>query len=76
MPARQHNKNSELFLLRVWREEEAEGAKRWRGRLQHAASGAQRQFRTLDELADLLDTLLGVAVTERSALSGKEDDTL
>ena len=36
---------SQLFTVRVWREELGEGRSEWRGQVQHVLSGETRHFR-------------------------------
>ena len=61
MPATRHQNRSDLFLLRLWREADAESASLWCGRLQRTVSGEEHQFHGLDGLADLLAELLDSA---------------
>ena len=41
----QHAYRSQLFTLRVWREELGESRTEWRGQIQHVASGETHYFR-------------------------------
>ena len=41
---------SQLFTVRVWREELEEGRYEWRGKVQHALSGETRYFRRWADL--------------------------
>jgi len=51
----QSTPRSQLFSLRVWREELAEGHHEWRGKVQHVSSGEALYFRRWSELADRLE---------------------
>ena len=45
-----HSPRSQLFSVRVWREELAENQHEWRGKVQHVASGEAFYFRTWPDL--------------------------
>ena len=49
-----HSPRSQLFSVRVWREELAENQHEWRGKVQHVASGEVYYFRQWSELASLM----------------------
>jgi hypothetical protein len=49
---------SQLFTLRLWREDIGEGRTELRGRLQHVLSGEVRYFRDWSTLAILVTELL------------------
>ena len=45
---------SQLFTMRVWREELDEGRYEWRGKAQHALSGETRYFRQWEDLIEFV----------------------
>jgi hypothetical protein len=62
---------SELFTLRVWREDLGEGRVEWRGKVQHVLSGETRYFR------DWQTVLAFVQETRTEAsVNGREDPPL
>ena len=50
---------SDLFLVRVWMVEGADGSVGWRGRVQHVVSGETHTYSNWSELLDWLTTMLG-----------------
>jgi hypothetical protein len=46
------DRQSQLFTVRVWREDLGEGRAEWRGRIQHVLSGEARYFRDWSGLAE------------------------
>ena len=48
------NKRSELFSLRLWSEETAEGQTEWRGKVERVVSGETLYFRDWDAMLDFL----------------------
>jgi hypothetical protein len=54
----EHQTHSQLFTIRVWLEEEAEGQTQWRGKLCHIPSGESRHFRGWAALIPLILSLL------------------
>ena len=55
---------SQLFTVRVWREELEEGRFEWRGKVQYALSGETRYFRQWDDLITFMQ--------EKSEEAGRE----
>jgi len=51
---------SQLFSVRVWREELAENQHEWRGKVQHVASGEASYFRDWDGLLMYLKEMLSL----------------
>ena len=51
-------KSSQLFLVRLWTEEDAEGEPTWCGKVQHVTSGEAHTFRDWSALVALLRTML------------------
>ncbi len=49
---------SQLFTLRVWKEELGEGVTEWRGQLRHVTTGEVHYFRDWQALIALLPALL------------------
>jgi hypothetical protein len=49
---------SELFTLRVWREDLGEGRVEWRGKVQHVMSGETRYFRDWQTLVAFIQETL------------------
>jgi len=45
---------SQLFTVRVWREELEEGRFEWRGKVQHALSGEARYFHRWEDLIEFV----------------------
>jgi hypothetical protein len=45
---------SQLFLLRLWPEDEGDGSGEWSARLQHVFSGETHTFRACPQLVDVL----------------------
>jgi hypothetical protein len=45
---------SQLFTVRVWREELEEGRFEWRGKVQHALSGETCYFRSWEDLIEFV----------------------
>ena len=50
---------SQLFALRVWREDLGQGQAEWRGRLEHVLSGEVHYFRDWQTLLASLQDMLG-----------------
>ncbi len=50
---------SELFSVRVWREDLGNGRFEWRGKVQHVTSGEVRYFRDWPALIACLQEMLG-----------------
>ena len=48
------NKRSELFSLRLWSEETADGNTEWRGKVERVVSGETLYFRDWDAMLDFL----------------------
>jgi len=42
---RESHSRSELFTVRLWREDQGEGRVEWRGKVRHVLSGQTRYFR-------------------------------
>ena len=55
---RQANETPRLFLLRLWREELAQGEVEWRGQMTSLANSEVRYFRNPATLYDVLLTML------------------
>jgi hypothetical protein len=51
--------HSQLFMLRLWREDLGEGQLEWRGKVQHMASGEAYYFRDWSALIACLQQILG-----------------
>jgi hypothetical protein len=56
--ARQTTETSWLFLLRLWREDLAQGQGEWRGQMTSLANGEVRYFRSPETLYKILLTML------------------
>ena len=56
--ARQTTETSWLFLLRLWREDLAQGQVEWRGQMTSLANGEVRYFRNPETLYNVLVTML------------------
>jgi hypothetical protein len=54
----EHQSPSQLFTIRVWLEEEADGQTQWRGKLCHIPTGESRHFRGWAALIPLILDLL------------------
>ncbi len=52
---------SQLFTVRVWREELEAGRFEWRGKVQHALSGETRYFRRWEDLIAFILTRSEIA---------------
>jgi hypothetical protein len=52
------SRQSELFMVRLWPEEQGDGSVAWRGRVQHAISGRSAYFQGWPALAAVLDDFL------------------
>ncbi len=59
-----HARQSELFMLRLWAEEQGDGAVAWRGRVQHALTGRSAYFQGWSALAAFLDDFLAAQLPE------------
>jgi hypothetical protein len=55
---RQTHETTHLFLLRLWREELAQGQGEWRGQMTSLANGEVRYFRSPETLYKILLTML------------------
>ena len=51
--------HSQLFTLRVWREDLGQGQFEWRGKVQHMTSGEAHYFRDWSGLIACLQQILG-----------------
>ncbi len=60
-------RQSELFMLRLWPEEQGDGAIAWRGRIQHALTGRTAYFQGWPALATVLDNFLSEPAPKRRA---------
>lgn len=71
-------KHTELFLLRLWTEQESAGEPQWCGKVQHVVTGEVHIFHTWPMLEDLLLAMISGPFagqgTERSRSMGKEGD--
>jgi hypothetical protein len=54
----QHHHDSQLFLVRLWAEEESDGEVEWHGKLQHVVSGEAHTFRSCPGLIEVLLAML------------------
>lgn len=54
----EHYSYSQLFTIRVWLEQDADGLTQWRGKLCHIPSGESRHFRGWAALIPLILSLL------------------
>jgi len=54
----QPTQSSQLFMLRLWREDLGDGKADWRGKVQHVKSGEARYFRDWPSLEVFLEGLL------------------
>lgn len=59
--------SSQLFTLRLWREELGNGEAEWRGRVQHVTSGEVCYFRKWPTLIDFLQLVLSASDKESDA---------
>jgi len=50
---------SQLFTVRVWREDLGEGCSEWRGKVQHVTSGEVRYFRDWPGLVACIQEVIG-----------------
>lgn len=70
MAARQNDKRSQLFMLRVWPEELGEGRVEWRGKIRQVLSGETVYFHDwavlMEFLKDTLELSMPLDGTERS----------
>ena len=57
-PNRKTHETSQLFLLRLWREELAPGQGEWRGQMTSLANSEVRYFRNPETLYKILLTIL------------------
>jgi predicted esterase YcpF (UPF0227 family) len=66
---RHYYRRSDLFLLRMWSEEAADGSGKveWHGKVQRVTDGEAHQFR---EWQDLLDLLLAMLSNDRRTTPG------
>ena len=49
---------SQLFTVRIWKEDLDDNHNQWRGKLQHVSSGEAYYFKAWEELVELLLRLL------------------
>ena len=78
-PNRQTHETSHLFLLRLWREELAQGEGEWRGQMTSLTNGEVRYFRSPETLYKILLTMLsgdssGIGALERHGEGGESID--
>jgi hypothetical protein len=63
---------TELFTVRLWREQLNETHTEWRGKIQHIGSGETRYFRSLDNMMEFMsNTLSNFKNDEKPELAGK-----
>lgn len=60
MGVRHVYRRSDLFLVRLWSEEDADGSGKveWHGKVQRVVDGESHQFREWQDLTDLLRAML------------------
>ena len=63
MVLRPGGNRSQLFTLRVWTEETAEGRTEWRGKLERVMNGETLYFRDWEDLLAFLNTTLALPTT-------------
>ena len=51
--------HSQLFIVRLWREDLGEGQLEWRGKVQHVTSGEAHYFRDWPGLIACLQQIIG-----------------
>ena len=75
---RQTHETTHLFLLRLWREELAQGQGEWRGQMTSLANGEVRYFRSPETLYKILLTMLPDDSSGMDALDsrGEEDESI
>jgi hypothetical protein len=56
--------HSELFTVRIWREDLGEGRVEWRGYVEHVTSGLRRYFRDWAALSTLIQEMLPEGVNQ------------
>jgi len=71
---RQTHETSHLFLLRLWREELAQGQGEWRGQMTSLANSEVRYFRSPETLYKILLTMLSNDSSGISALDSHGED--
>ena len=76
---RQTHETPHLFLLRLWREELAQGQVEWRGQMTSLANGEVRYFRSPETLYKILLTMLpddsaGMAALDSRGEEGESTD--
>ncbi len=78
MDSRQQD-NSQPFLLRVWREEAADGETRWCGKIQQLLSVDTGYFDDWAKLIELLETMLsghdGARLNEKGDRNERNEDS-
>ncbi len=55
---------SQLFTVRVWREDLGEGCSEWRGKIQHVTSGEAHYFRDWPGLVTCMQEMIGNQLTD------------
>jgi hypothetical protein len=70
MGGRHHYRRSDLFLVRMWSEEAADGSGKieWRGKVQRVVDGESHQF---GEWQDLCNLLLGMLSKDKNKTAGE-----
>ncbi len=63
MPYLDDSNRSQLFVVRVWEEQVADGRTEWRGKVQHVNSGDIGYFRDWQTLAGRINAVLASAAT-------------
>ncbi len=53
-----------LFVVRLWREPQADLPGPWRGSVEHIPTGQRLYFASLMDLADFIDLRLGIGLTD------------
>ena len=68
---REFHSHSELFTVRLWRQDQGEGRVEWRGKVQHVLSGEMRYFRDWQVLLAFIQE-----VRTEVGIRGREDPPL
>ena len=68
---REFHSRSELFTVRLWREDQGEGRVEWRGKVQHVLSGETRYFRDWQVLLAFLQE-----TRTEASINGREESPL
>src|SRR5207247_891843 len=69
--AQSRTRDSHLFLVRLWAEEDGNGNEEWCGKVQHVLTGKAGHFANLGDMAGLVESLMPEDGAEQVDVSGE-----